>query len=222
MWHPDMPFAYRNQIVTGDCKELAKAIPDESIGLIFTDPPYPKEYLLSYDWLAETAARVLRPGGLCLALCGHFFVGAIWQMMEQYLEPFWIGGMGHNEGNAAIFPRKMWASWKPLLWFKKPGNTVKEWTFDFFTPSKRDKKFHHWGQPEDHSIYYISRLSIIGDVILDPFVGGGTIPAVCKTLQRNFVAFEIDPDVAEKARQRVANTQVPMFQVPPAELKMWP
>jgi hypothetical protein len=32
-----------NSIVTGDCRELSRAIPDHSIDLIFTDPPYLKE-----------------------------------------------------------------------------------------------------------------------------------------------------------------------------------
>ena len=47
-----------DRIITGDARELAKAIPDESVDLIFTDPPYPREFLPLYGWLAETAARV--------------------------------------------------------------------------------------------------------------------------------------------------------------------
>lgn len=36
----DIPPEYLNQIVTGDARELAKRIPDESVDLIFTDPIY--------------------------------------------------------------------------------------------------------------------------------------------------------------------------------------
>jgi DNA modification methylase len=199
-----------DSIITGDARQLAQAIPDASVDLIFTDPPYPKQYLPLYGWLAETAARVLKPGGLCIALCGHFFVGDIWNLMSAYLSPFWIGGMGHSGSNAAIFPRKMWAAWKPMLWFNKPGDTVKDWTFDFLTPSKNDKRFHEWGQPEDHAAYYLERLTKNDDVTLDPFAGGGTVPAVCKILERRYLAFEIDPATAAKARQRVADT-LPLF-----------
>ena len=63
-WHPDIPQEYRNQIVTGDARELAKRIPDESIDLIFTDPVYDR--IEDYEWLAETAARVLKPDRACL------------------------------------------------------------------------------------------------------------------------------------------------------------
>ena len=34
-----------NTIITGDARELAKAIPDESVDLIFTDPVYDRRGL---------------------------------------------------------------------------------------------------------------------------------------------------------------------------------
>ncbi len=67
-WHPDIPEEYRNQIVTGDARELAKAIPDESVDLVFTDPVYDR--IDDYRWLAETAARVLKPDRACLVFAG--------------------------------------------------------------------------------------------------------------------------------------------------------
>lgn len=54
-----------------------------------------------------------------------------------------------------------------------------------------------------------------GDLILDPFCGTGTCPAVCRRLHRNFIAFETDPALAEIARQRVANAAKPPGLSPP-------
>ena len=50
-----------------------KALPlrDNSIDLIWTDPPYPKEYLYCYDWLAKESVRVLKPGGLNIYTVRH-------------------------------------------------------------------------------------------------------------------------------------------------------
>jgi len=55
-----------NGIYAGDAKELAKLIPDESIDLILTDPPYPDYYTELYgyeegiiDWLNEWKCRQL-------------------------------------------------------------------------------------------------------------------------------------------------------------------
>jgi DNA modification methylase len=36
------------------------------------------------------------------------------------------------------------------------------------------------------------------------------VPAVCKMLGRTFLASEIDPATAERARERLANTQPPL------------
>ena len=45
-----------NGIYCGDARELAQAIPDESVYLVFTDPVYNR--VDDYRWLAETGARV--------------------------------------------------------------------------------------------------------------------------------------------------------------------
>mgnify|MGYP000718741628 CR=1 FL=1 len=46
-----------------------------------------------------------------------------------------------------------------------------------------------------------------GDMVLDPFAGTGTTPAVAKRLRRRWLAFENDPTYAELARERVAAVQ---------------
>ena len=78
MWQPDIPLSFRNQIVTGDARVLAERIPDNSIDFIFTDPPYPQEFIPLYGWLAETASRILKDGGLCLAMAGQSYLPQIY------------------------------------------------------------------------------------------------------------------------------------------------
>src|SRR5260221_13856113 len=78
-----------NTITTGDARELATAIPDESIDLVFTDPPYPKEYLPLYGWLAEEAARVLKPGGFLLTYTASLWKQEIMRMLGSHLEYFY-------------------------------------------------------------------------------------------------------------------------------------
>jgi len=56
--------------------------------------------------------------------------------------------------------------------------------------------------------------------VVDPFTGGGTVPAVCKMLGRQYLAFEIDPATADTARERVRNTQPPLFTVLPEQTAM--
>ena len=58
------------------------------------------------------------------------------------------------------------------------------------------------------------------DIMLDFFTGEATVPAVCKMLGRRWLAFEIDPDTAERARERVRMTQPPLFTLEPEQMKM--
>ena len=57
-----------------------------------------------------------------------------------------------------------------------------------------------------------------GTIVFDPFTGGGTVPAVCKMLGRRYLAFEIDPEVAQRARDRVRDTQPPLFVPEPEQM----
>lgn len=202
-----IPPEYLNQIVTGDARELAKRIPDESIDLIFTDPPYPREYLPLYGWLAETAARVLKPGGSLIAMAGQSYIPDILSLMVPHINYHWLDCYSMLGGQAVqIWQRKVITFWKPLIWFVK-GSYDGPWAGDVIQSPSNDKRFHFWGQNERGTAAVIERYSTPSALLWEPFTGGGTVPAVCKMLGRNYIAFEIDPDTASKARARVANTQ---------------
>ena len=80
-----------NGIYTGDARELAKAIPDESVDLIFTDPPYSSEYLPLYRWAAKTANRILKPGGWFFIYGGGEHTPTILKGIEESgLLYFWV------------------------------------------------------------------------------------------------------------------------------------
>lgn len=211
-----------NTIVTGDARELAESIPDSSIDLVFTDPPYPKEYLPLYGWLAETAARVLKPGGLCIALAGHIYLNEVVLMMSKHLCWHWIGGMPNTLGGVGrVHPRQMMCGWKPALWYSKGIAQEHSYVFDFFQPKSADKIYHKWGQPSDWFVYYLNKITNIGDVIFDPFCGGGAVLAAAKQTYRNYFACEIDPETAEKARRRVELTQPPLFTIQPEQAALF-
>ena len=60
------------QLMYGDMRELGKQIGDNSIPMIFTDPPYEKKFLELYGELAKSAQRVLKPGASLVFFMGHF------------------------------------------------------------------------------------------------------------------------------------------------------
>jgi len=100
------------QILHRDFRTLEVA--DESVDFIFTDPPYPQEFLPLYGDLAAFAARVLKPGGLMLAYCGVHYLDSVMKLLGQHLQYHWQCILRHTSCTA-------------LAWIELPG-FVRNWT----------------------------------------------------------------------------------------------
>lgn len=179
----------------------------ESIDLIITDPPYPKEYLNLYRDLAIYADRILKPGGSLFAMAGQSYLPQIMNLMNAeglqynwtlcYLTP---GGQSPQ-----IWQRKVNAFWKPILWYTKGKPT--NWIGDVVKSNvnDNDKAFHFWGQSVSGMSDLILKISQPGDTILDPFMGGGTTGVACILNLRNFIGIEIEKDSFLTAEKRLAD-----------------
>jgi len=207
-----------NGIYTGDARELAKAIPDESVDLIFTDPPYAREFLWAWEWLGQEASRILKEGSLLVAMSGQLFLPKVYAALELYLNYHWTYILETSSPSCVIWPRRLATAWKPVIAYSKGVYRGPFLGSDVFHSMMSDKRFHVWGQSISSNMAFLSRLN--GIICLDPLCGGGTVPAVCKMLGRKYLAFEIDPDVAETARERVRNTQMPLFVLEPEQIEM--
>ncbi|MEP6664465.1 MAG: site-specific DNA-methyltransferase, partial [Verrucomicrobiota bacterium] len=53
----------------------------------------------------------------------------------------------------------------------------------------------------------IKASSKMGDCVLDPFAGVGTVPVVCKRHHRDFIAFEINREFVDIGNRRLANVE---------------
>lgn len=218
MWHPDTPSDYRNQIVTGDARELAERIPDRSIDLIFTDPVYDR--IDDYAWLAQLATRILKPDCACLVWCSSIKQYDVQPVMRQYLN--FVLPLTYTKVAKAYkvwgYKTFLWST--PLLWFQLGGDHFHkghDWPIDTIiehsnsivstsTPPKNSYKWHK--NPEAYQ-YWMMRFVKPGMIVYDPFTGSGSLPAVCKQQGVNFIASEIQPNVAETARKRLEDTPIP-------------
>ena len=211
-------------IYTGDARELARAIPDESVDLIFTDPVY--QNIEDYRWLAETAARVLKPDSALLVWGNMGKMKEYLTAMNGYLYFHWpltLKLFRMIAGRPAY--RRVdfgFSHTTPCLWFDK--GTVKlsrciHADLDGqFTPANAGA--HGWTKAMIPMLHWMPAFVPVGAIVADMFTGGGTVPAVCKMLGRKWLAFEIDPDTAERARERVRNTQPPLFVMEPEQMEM--
>ena len=65
----------KNTVIQGDCLEVMKDIPDKSVDMILTSPPYDnlrdyKGYTFNFEGIAQEIYRVLKDGGVCVWIVG--------------------------------------------------------------------------------------------------------------------------------------------------------
>lgn len=195
-------------IAQADCKTLPLA--DNSIDFIFTDPPYPKKYLDTYLWLAQEAARVLKPNSFCMAMCGGMYLDVIMAMMGKYLKFHWKFEIYLNVSATPIWPRQVIARSKPILCYSKGNAKFKQGNvLGAIVGGGQDKRFHHWGQDVESARYYIDVSTDRGDIVCDPFMGGGTTAVACELIERRWVGFDVDPIACKTTHDRVENSNIP-------------
>jgi hypothetical protein len=193
----------------GDFRDLAQTLEPESFDAIVTDPPYPAEYLDTWDGLADVALRVLKPGGWCIAYSGKQHLDEVFRRMTSGgLIYFWQVIFSQTV-SPAIHPRSVNTGYKPILIFQKPPLTKPDGYFrDVIRGERVEKGLHEWQQSENGFAWLIETFTNPGDRILEPFSGGGTCPEVCRQLDRFCVAYEIDEGSYAQSLNRVFGDQV--------------
>ena len=74
----------RMTLLLGDMQQRGAEIPDASVDLIFTDPPYPEEFLPLWSELSRLAARVLKPDGLLASYTGQVYLPEVMGRLRAY------------------------------------------------------------------------------------------------------------------------------------------
>ena len=188
----------------GDFREIGKEIPDDSVDLIFTDPPYDRKAIELFDGLGEFAARVLRPGGSLIAYIGQIQLPDAVADLSKHLRYWWTCSCYHS-GPTLLRMNEYGIvnGWKPMLWFVKGTRGDKTTFVNDVATGTREKSHHEWQQSEAEARYFIELLTEKDGFVVDPFCGGGTTPAACIALERQWAAFEIDEATISNAAERV-------------------
>jgi hypothetical protein len=176
----------------GDFRKIGNKIPDASVDLIFTDPPYDRKAIELYDGLGEFAARVLRPGGSLIAYVGHIQLPDVLTDLSRHLRYWWTCGCFHSEAKARMTEYGIVAGWKPIVWFVKETRGDKQTFITDVVTGAREKSHHDWQQSVSEARYFIELLTQPEDFVVDPFCGGGTTPVACIQSGRKWASFEID------------------------------
>lgn len=227
---------YTNKIIHGDCLEITKDIPDNSIDLIITDPPYGIEYS------SNGGPRVSKHRKDKIA-SETKIVG------DEFINPLWFKEMFRVlKSGSAVYIFCNWDSYSemrsyvnnvgfklktPIVWDKGncgmgdlKGDYGNQTEIIIYAVKGRHKlnggrdrnivkcqrpadayRLHPTQKPEDLISFLMKKSSFPGDIILDMFLGSGTTVNVCQSIDRKFIGIEKDKKYYDIAIQRIAECQ---------------
>ena len=204
-----------NTIHCADCLSFMKDIPDGSIDLCWFDPPYnvgkkypwwndslpDDEYLTYCEKWANEAKRV--SGNKCAILVPTKYKLDWWNILgRDYREiqltygPSGAIRYGFSNQFSTILVNVVPKEHTRNVWHNCQMSAL-GWFF----------RENTWGHPgytsEDITKRVIYAFSLLGDTILDPFLGSGTTAVAALKTGRNFIGIEIDPKYCAIAQKRV-------------------
>lgn len=164
---------------------------------VVTDPPYPREFLPVYSEFGKACVGV----PLVAVMVGQTYLPEVLKRLCEHLEYRWM--MAYMTPGAAMkqWQRKVDSMWKPVLVFGRCDETI----FDVVRSERADKEHHEWGQSESGMADLVERLTKPGQLVCDPFCGGGTTAVVSVRLGRRFIGCDID---AAAVKETVARVQL--------------
>ena len=183
-------------------------IPGNSIDLIITDPPYGNEAVKLYEDLGQFAEYVLKDGGSLVTYAGQYTLLDVMNVLNDAgLKYWWVLCSIEGSASTQILQRKVFSTWKPILWYVKGDKTN---AIDFIRDSLKtdmSKDLHEWEQPIDFVEKIIESLTVRNQVVLDPFMGSGTFGVAAHRLERNFIGIEKNEEVFNRAKGRISSAE---------------
>jgi len=185
-------------------QEHQENFPDDSVDLILTDPPYPKDFLPLWQDLFSVASRVLKPSAFLVAYSGQLYLDEIFRM-ENELIYYWTANIVFSK-KPLIHARNVINEWKPILIFQKPpfkkiSDTISD-TISF-NYSERDMHEKNWGQTIKPFEFLIDKFSNPGDLVFEPFAGTGTTLLAAKRMKRICIGTEIEEEYIDLIKGRL-------------------
>ena len=187
------------------------------------------EYLnFSRKWIRE-AVRVLKPEGTMYVFMGMKYISYIYNILEKEMSMYfnsWITwyytqGIGKTKGysprhdDILMFtkdkkkfkfnldeirvPQKYYRSVNNMRG-ANPGNV---WEFSHMHYCNKNRTKHPTQKPEGLYERMILASSDEGDVVLDPFLGSGTLLHVCQNTNRNGIGIDINPEYIQMSKERL-------------------
>ncbi|RDU57093.1 hypothetical protein CQA49_00035 [Helicobacter sp. MIT 00-7814] len=217
--------------------EFAKTIPNDSIDLIITDPPYDfsdsntrggKLVTKKPYWKNITSKAKNLTFGFDFALLDEFeriqksrnlYIFCNARLLQRLLSYYQNLGVYHIDvliyhktNPLPAFKYHYLQDLEYILFVcddKSSMNNTFETSSKLYSDKILSKAERYTTHPTEKPLKLIENLilnsSKQGQIIYDPFSGGGTTAHACKSLNRRFIGTEIDWDFIKQSEQRLAN-----------------
>ena len=199
------------KLYNGDCLEYLKALKDNEIDVLITDPPYGKKADKGTNGFGCSKNRRYNDNWDSKIPSMDIFN----EMLRVSKKVIIFGG---NYFAHMLPPSKCWIFWdkKGDIAFKNPfadgeliytnfTKPVKKIVFKqqgFITDSK-DKRVHPTQKPSELMQILIENYTNENDIILDCFMGSGSTGVACANTNRKFIGIELDEKYFNIAKQRI-------------------
>lgn len=211
-----------NKVHQGDCLDVMKEIPDNSVDCIITDPPYSTPTITAFGRkkvlnladlsiqerffreIKKEIERILKPNGRVFIFCDDkyypilFAVFYDWQNKNLIVWDKGKIGMGNpfRKQHELIF----YVNRESFNYNRTEGITH----YPSVLKYKSEKNKVHGAQKPIRLIEdLIKGFTNEGDVVLDMFLGSGTTALACQNLKRDFIGIELNPNYCDMANERL-------------------
>jgi site-specific DNA-methyltransferase (adenine-specific) len=204
-------------IYCADCREILPMIPDKSVDLVLTDPPYGINVIGGSKSFGSIGGSNIVRVNRYAPVFGDNETPDLTECFRLSSNQIIFGG------NYLDLPiRKGWIVWDKKCrndWDDNFSDAELAWTsFDrvlkvyrclymgLLHPHQSEKRCHPTQKPLELMSWILHNYSIADDSILDPFLGSGTTCIASKQLGRKSIGIEISERYCEIAAKRLSQT----------------
>ena len=103
------PDDFINKIITGDCLEVMKDIPDNSVDMVLTSPPYDnlrdyKGYVFNFEGIAKELFRIIKVGGVVVWVVGDATINGS-ETGTSFKQALYFKEIGFNLHDTMIYEK---------------------------------------------------------------------------------------------------------------------
>ena len=207
------------ELYVGDVRKILTLKIGGLADAIITDPPYPQEFIPLFGDLIRFADRTLRKHGWLVFMSGMAHLDDVFEQLNRACEetdmryvwamalhtpgaasPQWLPTSSNSK--AVVNPQ-----WKPIFVYSKGQNEPWPGTdgvTDFLVSGGViDKALDEWNQDLNVFRKLVRMFSAPGNLVVDPFLGGGTTAVASLAEGRAVEGFDINEDDVRRSIGRL-------------------